>query len=121
MNTAEGDVNFDACVVKICGYMYVYTCVCVCVCVSTVRLTLPPATADFPEAGSLTQPVEPLLFDQLHDLGLNLLSQLPSEKQKMNEHTHIIGLRELSKLCQPHLSRCGKQATACLRCSKIWM
>lgn len=44
-------------------------------------LTLPPATTDFPEAGSLTQPVEPLLFDQLHDLWLDLLPKLPSEKK----------------------------------------
>lgn len=43
-----------------------------------VRLTLPSATTDLPEAGSFTQPVEPLLFDQLHDLGLDLLSQLPA-------------------------------------------
>lgn len=61
--------------------MHVQTCVCLCVCahVSTPFLTLPPATADFPEAGTLTQPVEPLLFDQLHDLGLDLLSQLPEK------------------------------------------
>lgn len=47
-------------------------CECVNVC-----LTLPPATTDFPEAGSITQPVESLLFDQLHDLWLDLLPQLP--------------------------------------------
>lgn len=39
-------------------------------------LTLPPATADLPEAGALAQTVEPLLLDQLHDLRLDLLSQL---------------------------------------------
>lgn len=43
-------------------------------------LTLSPATADFPKAGSLTQPVEPLLFDQLHDLRLDLFPQLPAEQ-----------------------------------------
>lgn len=59
--------------------------VCVCVCYHCVSLTLPPATADFPEAGSFTQPVEPLLFDQLHDLWLDLFPQLPAEQKK-----HII-------------------------------
>lgn len=54
-------------------------CVCLCVHASTLLLTLPPATTDFPEAGTLTQPVEPLLFDQLHDLGLDLLPQLPEK------------------------------------------
>lgn len=44
-------------------------------------LTLPPATADLPEAGALAQTVEPLLFDQLHDLGLDLLSQLSAGKR----------------------------------------
>lgn len=44
-------------------------------------LTLPPATADLPEAGALAQTVEPLLFDQLHDLRLDLLSQLSAEKR----------------------------------------
>lgn len=43
-------------------------------------LTLPPATADLPEAGALAQTIEPLLFDQLHDLRLDLLSQLSAEK-----------------------------------------
>lgn len=58
-----------------------------------VCLTLPPATTDFPEAGSLTQPVEPLLFDQLHDLRLNLFPQLPSKKAD----AHIISSREISE------------------------
>lgn len=62
-----------------------YLCVCVqapCLC-----LTLPSATTDLPEACSLTQPVEPLLFDQLHDLGLDFLPQLPAEKST-HTHTH---------------------------------
>lgn len=67
---------------------------CVCVHTSAVCLTLPPATADFPEAGSVTQPVEPLLFDQLHDLGLDFLSQLTLEKQKMNTHIHTLLVEE---------------------------
>lgn len=46
-----------------------------------LRLTLPPAAADLPEAGSFAQPVEPLLLDQLHDLRLDLLPQLPAGHQ----------------------------------------
>lgn len=48
-----------------------------CVHMSAALLTLPPAATDFTEAGSIAQPVEPLLLDQLHDLGLDLLPQLP--------------------------------------------
>lgn len=51
---------------------------------ATAGLTLPSATADLPEAGALAQTVEPLLFDQLHDLRLDLLSQLSSEKKEDN-------------------------------------
>lgn len=65
---------------------------CLCEC-----LTLPPATTDFPEAGSLTQPVEPLLFDQLHDLWLDLLPQLPVKRWNL-------GLRERSSFYTFHMS-----------------
>lgn len=60
---------------------------------ATAGLTLPSATADLPEAGALAQTVEPLLFDQLHDLRLDLLSQLSSEKRR--QHTR--------ELCQSRL------------------
>lgn len=40
-------------------------------------LTLPSAIPDLPEAAALTEPVEALLLDQLKDLGLDLLPQLP--------------------------------------------
>lgn len=38
---------------------------------------MPPAVPNLPEAAPLTEPVQPLLFDQLQDLGLDLLPQLP--------------------------------------------
>ncbi len=42
-------------------------------------LTLSPSAADLPEAGALTQTIEALLFDQLHDLWLDFLPKLPGE------------------------------------------
>lgn len=44
-----------------------------------VFLTLSPSAADLPEAGALTQAIEALLFDQLHDLWLYFLPKLPGE------------------------------------------
>lgn len=55
----------------------------------TAGLTLPSATADLPEASALAQTVEPLLFDQLHDLRLDLLSQLSSEKQDNTPENYV--------------------------------
>ena len=57
-------------------------CACegVCRCVPTWL----PAVVGLLEAGALTQPVEPLLFDQLHDLRLDLLPQLSGT------HTHTL-------------------------------
>jgi hypothetical protein len=49
--------------------------------------TLPPAAADLPEAGSITQTVEPLLFDKLHDLWLDLLPQLPTDQREKQSET----------------------------------
>lgn len=40
-------------------------------------LTLPPAVPNLPEAAALTEPVQALLLDQLQDLRLDLLPQLP--------------------------------------------
>lgn len=42
-------------------------------------LTLSPSAADLPEAGALTQTIEALLFDQLHDLWLDFFPKLPGE------------------------------------------
>lgn len=41
-------------------------------------LTLPSAVPNLPEAAALTEPVQALLLDQLEDLGLDLLPQLPA-------------------------------------------
>lgn len=59
---------------------------------ATGGLTLPSATADLPEAGALAQTVEPLLFDQLHDLRLDLLSQLSSGKKEDNTPEDYVSL-----------------------------
>lgn len=40
-------------------------------------LTLPPAIPNLSEAAALTEPVQALLLDQLQDLRLDLLPQLP--------------------------------------------
>lgn len=40
-------------------------------------VTLPSAIPNLPEAAALTEPVQTLLLDQLQDLGLDLLPQLP--------------------------------------------
>lgn len=40
-------------------------------------VTLPSAIPNLPEAAALTEPVQTLLLDQLKDLGLDLLPQLP--------------------------------------------
>lgn len=93
---------FHAWVVMVCGCTVFVMHVCAC---ERGLLTLPPATTDFPEAGSITQPVEPLLFNQLHDLGLDLLPQLPLETQKMN--TKLVS-EKYQKFYKPHRCRCGK-------------
>lgn len=49
---------------------------------SAAAATLAPAVAQFPEATSLTQPVEPLLLDELQDLGLNSLPQLAGAERR---------------------------------------
>lgn len=49
---------------------------------AAATLTLPPAVAKFPEAASLTQPVEPLLLDELQDLRLNSLPQLSAAERE---------------------------------------
>lgn len=59
---------------------------------ATAGITLPSATADLPEAGALAQTVEALLFDQLHDLWLDLLSQLSSEKKDTHTHQRIVSI-----------------------------
>lgn len=72
------DVCMHICVYEsLCVYVCIY--VCMCVCVSTCSLTLSAAAADLPEHGSLTQPVESLLADQLQQLGLQALFQLTEE------------------------------------------
>lgn len=48
--------------------------------------TLSPSAADLPEAGALTQTIEALLFDQLHDLGMDFLPKLPGETSE--DHTN---------------------------------
>lgn len=40
-------------------------------------VTLPSAIPNLPEAAALTEPVQTLLLNQLQDLGLDLLPQLP--------------------------------------------
>ena len=51
-------------------------------------LTLSPSAADLPEAGALTQTIEALLFDQLHDLWLDFLPELPGETSE--NHTNAV-------------------------------
>lgn len=53
---------------------------------AAATLTLPPAVAQFPEAASLTQPVEPLLLDELQDLRLNSLPQLAASERTTTRH-----------------------------------
>ena len=46
---------------------------------------MPPAVPNLPEAAPLTEPVQPLLLDQLQDLGLDLLPQLPGVDEHLNQ------------------------------------
>ena len=52
--------------------------------------TLPPAVPQLAETAPLTQPVEPLLLDELQDLGLNSLPQLTGGQTQRGQrgHTH---------------------------------
>lgn len=66
----------------------------------TPGLTLPPAAADLPEAGALAQTIEPLLFDQLHDLRLDLLPQLSAEKKTVEDQHKRHVFKRLRRCCR---------------------
>lgn len=73
-------------------------------------LTLPSAVPNLSEAAALTEPVQALLLDQLKDLGLDLLPQLPGADTHWSERK-VMGTVELWKEsragshlpCQPPL------------------
>ena len=62
---------------------------CVCVCVN-LHLTLSASAAYLPEHGSLTQPVESLLADQLEQLWLQALFEFTGKKHNKNKMLHHI-------------------------------
>lgn len=55
---------------------------------------MPAAIPDLPEAAALTEPVEALLLDQLEDLGLDLLPQLPGVDAQQSKEKVTAELRK---------------------------
>lgn len=51
-------------------------------------VTLPSAIPNLPEAAALTEPVQSLLLDQLKNLGLDLLPQLPEVAEYQGKEGH---------------------------------
>lgn len=69
-------------------------------------LTLPSAVPNLPEAAALTETVQALLLDQLKDLGLDLLPQLPGWT-----HTGARGGHGTARLVAPPPSPAGSTYT----------